>query len=70
MGLPCNARDLRINHNNTPQEHHAAATYIANRLGDTCRPILEALGLIGYIGHDIRAGRRVRVWRAGTRNEL
>jgi hypothetical protein len=45
----------------------AAAAYVADRLGDQCRDVLEALGLVGYVGHNSSHNRATRpVWREGA----
>jgi hypothetical protein len=51
----------------TREQARAAAAYVADRLGDECRDVLEALGLVGYVGHASERTRpRVRVWREGA----
>jgi hypothetical protein len=49
------------------EQARAAAGYVARRLGDECRDVLEALGLVGYVGYSTERTRpRVRVWREGA----
>ena len=54
----------------TQSDARSAAAYVADRLGDECRDVLEALGLIGYVGHDKRTQSGCReplpVWRIGA----
>ena len=49
-----------------PVTARAAALFVADQLGDECRDILEALGLVGYAGHNTTGGHITPVPRWGA----
>lgn len=67
MGLP-NASDVGPIPPTEPDEARSAAVKVADVLEYECQPALEALGLIGYTGHDMQSGRWRAHWREGTVN--